>query len=262
MYMILSWLTTFCLFCAIALSKFYHESYGIATLTIDSLKQLTTSIRDDTNDGEEMILIHFYSAKSIRCQEFRSYYLTFSQNLQSENDLTKIKLFAFDMNELSLSSSDFEFILSNYNISINKLPSFYLYFSSNSNIASVFDHDVDDITDYTLFEWIKTQTLKIENNNKMKFQYNKQSHYCINSEQGPNLIIDSQGWICNITSINFETNCCNNGEIIIDEYHDTCNNKKYCQNDYPCCNSYEYCIGCCLNQVLLFFFFVSAFCII
>ena len=72
---------------------------------------------DDKKDRDEMILNDFNFIR---------------QNLQSENDLRRIKLFAFDTDELLQSSS-------NYNININK-PCIILF---------------DNTTDYILFGWIQ-----------------------------------------------------------------------------------------------------------
>ncbi|XP_024364914.1 uncharacterized protein [Physcomitrium patens] len=70
-------------------------------------------------------------------------------------------------------------------------------------------------------------------------QYN--ALLCNNTVQGRYLLSDSRGYVCNIMEVNSLTGCCpREGEQF------ACQG---CNIGSQCCNSYEYCVSCCLNPV-------------
>ncbi|XP_020236060.1 uncharacterized protein LOC109815687 isoform X2 [Cajanus cajan] len=86
-------------------------------------------------------------------------------------------------------------------------------------------------------------------------------HSCKTTVQGRYLLSDDNGYVCNAGSVNSRSRCCpQTGEKF------SCHG---CSLLSQCCNSYEYCVSCCLNPALviccmlflflLFFFSLSLF---
>ncbi|KAG0561666.1 hypothetical protein KC19_9G082400 [Ceratodon purpureus] len=63
---------------------------------------------------------------------------------------------------------------------------------------------------------------------------------CNNTVQGRYLLSDSRGYVCSIMEVNPATACCPGGE----QY--SCQG---CNTGTQCCDSYEYCVSCCLNPM-------------
>ena len=63
---------------------------------------------------------------------------------------------------------------------------------------------------------------------------------CSNSVQGKELLVDSQGVVCDRQDIDADTGCCARG---LDKL--SC---RSCRHDLHCCHSYEYCISCCIGR--------------
>ncbi|CAO2143958.1 unnamed protein product [Urochloa humidicola] len=62
---------------------------------------------------------------------------------------------------------------------------------------------------------------------------------CRSTVQGRHLISDDNGYVCSAISINPWSHCC---PTTRDRF--SCQG---CKLDLQCCNSYEYCVSCCLN---------------
>ncbi|KAG2561727.1 uncharacterized protein LOC120644247 isoform X1 [Panicum virgatum] len=62
---------------------------------------------------------------------------------------------------------------------------------------------------------------------------------CRSTVQGRHLISDDNGYVCSALSINPWSHCC---PTTADRF--SCQG---CKHDLQCCNSYEYCVSCCLN---------------
>ncbi|KAG2557346.1 hypothetical protein PVAP13_8NG250007 [Panicum virgatum] len=62
---------------------------------------------------------------------------------------------------------------------------------------------------------------------------------CRSTVQGRHLISDDNGYVCSALSINPWSHCC---PTMGDRF--SCQG---CKHDLQCCNSYEYCVSCCLN---------------
>ncbi|KAL9644349.1 hypothetical protein ABK040_005808 [Willaertia magna] len=75
---------------------------------------------------------------------------------------------------------------------------------------------------------------------------------CRNTVQGPNFITDSRGYICSILHVDPKTQCCrldidlvkakSEGLPPVERY--SC---KTCNDQMKCCNSYEFCVSCCMD---------------
>jgi len=65
---------------------------------------------------------------------------------------------------------------------------------------------------------------------------------CLNTKQGIDLLSDNYGSVCHRHDLNNE-GCC---ARYIDRY--SC---KTCRSDVKCCESYEYCVSCCVKKRLL-----------
>ncbi|KAG0605438.1 hypothetical protein M758_9G059100 [Ceratodon purpureus] len=63
---------------------------------------------------------------------------------------------------------------------------------------------------------------------------------CNNTVQGRYLLSDSRGYVCSIMEVNPATACCPGGEQF------SCQG---CNTGTQCCDSYEYCVSCCLNPM-------------
>ncbi|KAG2397817.1 hypothetical protein LR48_Vigan08g163300 [Vigna angularis] len=67
-------------------------------------------------------------------------------------------------------------------------------------------------------------------------------HPCKTTVQGRYLLSDENGYVCNALSVNSRSRCCPpKGEKF------SCHE---CNLLSQCCNSYEYCVSCCLNPAL------------
>ncbi|XP_020236063.1 uncharacterized protein LOC109815687 isoform X5 [Cajanus cajan] len=67
-------------------------------------------------------------------------------------------------------------------------------------------------------------------------------HSCKTTVQGRYLLSDDNGYVCNAGSVNSRSRCCpQTGEKF------SCHG---CSLLSQCCNSYEYCVSCCLNPAL------------
>ncbi|KAI5385668.1 hypothetical protein KIW84_072320 [Lathyrus oleraceus] len=66
--------------------------------------------------------------------------------------------------------------------------------------------------------------------------------FCKTTVQGRYLLSDNNGYVCNALSIDSKSRCCPQ------------TGKKFschgCNLLSQCCNSYEYCVSCCLNPAL------------
>ncbi|KAK3119914.1 hypothetical protein QOZ80_9AG0677670 [Eleusine coracana subsp. coracana] len=62
---------------------------------------------------------------------------------------------------------------------------------------------------------------------------------CISTVQGRHLISDDNGYVCSALSFDPWSHCCP-----ITGPRFSCQG---CKHDLQCCNSYEYCVSCCLN---------------
>ncbi|KAJ3671500.1 hypothetical protein LUZ60_007579 [Juncus effusus] len=62
---------------------------------------------------------------------------------------------------------------------------------------------------------------------------------CKTTVQGRYLISDDNGYVCSSLSIDLSSRCCPKGEERF-----SCQG---CNVESQCCNSYEYCVSCCLN---------------
>ncbi|KAL5169257.1 UPF0454 protein C12orf49 [Glycine soja] len=68
-------------------------------------------------------------------------------------------------------------------------------------------------------------------------------HPCKTTVQGRYLLSDDNGYVCNAASVNSRSRCCpQRGEKF------SCHG---CNLLSQCCNSYEYCVSCCLNPALI-----------
>ena len=76
--------------------------------------------------------------------------------------------------------------------------------------------------------------------------YSVSNEYCLNSINGPDRIIDSKGNICSLIEVDRHTGCCINS--IEGSLQSICADKAQCDDHFPCCNTFESCIGCCLHQ--------------
>ena len=66
------------------------------------------------------------------------------------------------------------------------------------------------------------------------------SGQCVNSMQGKELLVDSNGVVCERQDIDADSRCCAEGFDRL-----SC---RSCRHDLHCCHSYEYCISCCLGR--------------
>ncbi|KAK9932317.1 hypothetical protein M0R45_019560 [Rubus argutus] len=65
------------------------------------------------------------------------------------------------------------------------------------------------------------------------------NQFCRNTVQGRYLLSDDNGHVCDALSVNPQSRCCpEKGEKF------SCHG---CNVVSQCCNSYEYCVSCCLN---------------
>ena len=63
---------------------------------------------------------------------------------------------------------------------------------------------------------------------------------CANSVQGKELLVDSNGVVCDRQDVDPDSGCCVSG---LDKL--SC---RSCRHDLHCCHSYEYCISCCIGR--------------
>ncbi|XP_024528837.1 uncharacterized protein LOC9650552 isoform X2 [Selaginella moellendorffii] len=67
------------------------------------------------------------------------------------------------------------------------------------------------------------------------------SFSCNNTVQGPHLLADSQGYVCSVRNIDFGRGCCpEEGQQF------SCSG---CNLVSQCCNTFEYCVSCCLDPI-------------
>ncbi|CAL0329186.1 unnamed protein product [Lupinus luteus] len=86
-----------------------------------------------------------------------------------------------------------------------------------------------------LFHLSSTFTFAIRNN--IGFQF----HICNTTIQGRYFLSDHNGYVCNALSVNSQSRCCPQTSQRF-----SCHG---CNVLSRCCNSYEYCVSCCLNPV-------------
>ncbi|KAK7257873.1 hypothetical protein RIF29_32168 [Crotalaria pallida] len=89
----------------------------------------------------------------------------------------------------------------------------------------------------TLFPLSSTFTTAIRNN--IGFQINPHPHSCNTTVQGRFFLSDDHGYVCNAGSVDSRSRCCPRSG-----HRFSCHG---CNVVSHCCNSYEYCVSCCLN---------------
>ena len=140
---------------------------------------------------------------------------------------------------------DYVFIKLKQYLQGNNNITFYGIKSTDKEYVSIITGNNETIFNYVdkidLHKWnrfLKENRINL-GSNKMK------PIYCMNTPANMNgMVIDSEGFICDISNIN-KYGCCSND--ILYDYVNVCDSNN-CDTIYPCCNGYEYCVGCCLNK--------------
>lgn len=144
----------------------------------------------------------------------------------------------------------FSLLLTTYYFSVTSTDSNYILLTSKNRNKQVPKQRIINNT-YNSNNWLRKPAYNIDNTIAQLTKYNNNnytnnditSQLCRHTVSGIRYVTDSRGYVCKRNQL-LNNGCCDT------QYIDNDNNNQCstCDSTLQCCESYEYCISCCIQQ--------------